>query len=100
MARPPGRRPYQRELWPWRITDHRCVHHAAEPRSLAPHAGFSGARADGDHLIERGQLENPGHFPAGADELQPATVRTEFPVGLDDLMEGGRVDEREPGDIH
>ena len=52
------------------------------------------------YLVERGQLENPGHRRAGADELQPATVRTEFPVGPDDLVEGGRVDERESGDIH
>ena len=30
---------------------------------------FSAACADGDHLVERGQLENPGHRPARADEL-------------------------------
>jgi hypothetical protein len=52
-----------------RIIGHRCVRHASERHSRAPHAGFSGACANGDHLVYRGQLENPGHHRAGADKL-------------------------------
>jgi hypothetical protein len=51
------------------VTGHRCVHHASQRHSLAPRASFSGACADGDHLVYRGQLENPGHRRAGANKL-------------------------------
>jgi AcrR family transcriptional regulator len=54
-----------------------------------------GDGADGDDLVERGQLEDPGHRPGRADDRQLAPVGAQGPVRADELVQGGGVDERE-----
>lgn len=54
---------------------------------------------DGDHLVEAGQLEDPGHRRGRADERQQAAVCAQLPVYPDDLMQGGGVEERELGHV-
>jgi predicted dehydrogenase len=58
------------------------------------------AGVDRDHLVEPGQLEDPGHPRARADERQHTAVRAKPPVHPHDLMQRGRVDEREVGQVH
>ena len=58
------------------------------------------AALHGKHLIQCGQLKDPGHLAARADERQQAAFGTELAVRPHDLMERGGIDEREPGDVH
>jgi hypothetical protein len=63
-------------------------------------ARLFGGGVHGKHLIQCGQLKDPGYLAARADERQQAAFRAELSVRPHDLMKRSGVDKREPGDVH
>jgi hypothetical protein len=60
---------------------------------------FPGAGVHGDDGVDRAELQYPGHHGTGADDREQAATGLEPAVRPDDLVQGGGVDEHEPGHV-